>query len=181
MAPVRHTLCVQARASATWGLRGCAFQYAGIAAGVETAETQCPTHALTPATPPTLVPSAEIKEKAGPKQAAPRLAPIAPAPKPTPPPSPAPVPAPAPTPVVPLAGSVTYEVQNCGSDCDYPCNRDCGQTWEDCYVVQEYSGTYDLKLAEDNEVIHGVLKRHVRRKGEVQPQTKRLRGATRLS
>jgi|NorSeaMetagenome_1021524.scaffolds.fasta_scaffold32565_3 hypothetical protein len=131
--------------------------------------------------PPTLVPSAEIKEKAGPKQAAPRLAPIAPAPKPTPPPSPAPVPAPAPTPVVPLAGSVTYEVQNCGSDCDYPCNRDCGQTWEDCYVVQEYSGTYDLKLAEDNEVIHGVLKRHVRRKGEVQPQTKRLRGATRLS
>ena len=41
--------------------------------------------------------------------------------------------------------------------------------------VQEYSGTYDLRLAEDNEMIPGVLKRHVRRKGEVQQQPKRLR------
>ena len=79
----------------------------------------------------------------------------------------APAPAPAPAPVI-------YEVQGCGSDCDYPCNKQCGQTWDECYAVQEYSGTYDLKMA-DGEIIEGVLKRHVRRKGEVQPQTKRPR------
>ncbi len=77
--------------------------------------------------------------------------------------------------MVPLPSSVVYEVQNCSSNCDYPCDKACGRTWEDCYVVEERPGTYDLRLAEDNEMIRGVLKRHVRRKGEVQPQTKRLR------
>ena len=68
-----------------------------------------------------------------------------------------------------------YEVQSCSTDCDYPCGEDCGQTWETCYVVQEYSGTYDLRLADENDTITGVLKRHVRRKGELQQQHKRLR------
>ena len=70
---------------------------------------------------------------------------------------------------------MVYEVQNCGSDCDYPCGKACGKLWDDCYVVEEYAGTYDLRLADDNERIHGVLKRHVRRKGEEQTQAKRLR------
>ena len=44
------------------------------------------------------------------KPTATTLAPIAPA-----------GPAPAPTPE-------TYEVQSCGTECDYPCSEDCGQT-----------------------------------------------------
>ena len=91
------------------------------------------------------------------KPTAATLAPIAPAAQ-----------APAPEPTI-------YEVQSCSTECDYPCGEDCGQTWETCYVVQEYSGTYDLRLADENDTITGVLKRHVRRKGELQQQHKRLR------
>ena len=75
---------------------------------------------------------------------------------------------------MPAPAPVVYEVQGCGGDCDYPCNKECGQTWDVCYVVREFSGTYDLKMADD-EIIQGVLKRHVRPKGEAQPQAKRLR------
>ena len=116
---------------------------------------------------------AEMEEE--PKPIAAPLAPFTPL-------APAPAPAPAePTPApAPMTAPEAYEVQGCDTDCDHPCNKPCGQTWEDCFVVQEYSGTYDLRLAdcEDSEpLLPGVLKRHVRRKGEVQ-QTKRTRPRT---
>ena len=83
----------------------------------------------------------------------------------------APAPAPAPTPV---PAPEVYEVQGCSTDCDFPCLSACGQTWDECYVEREYAGTYDLRMAADNELITGVLRRHVRRKGEEQ-QRKRAR------
>ena len=71
-------------------------------------------------------------------------------------------------------GYCKAEVQGCSPDCDYPCLSECGRTWDECYVEREYAGTYDLRMAADNEVILGVLRRHVRRKGEDQ-QRKRAR------
>ena len=71
---------------------------------------------------------------------------------------------------------MVYEVQNCSSDCDYPCNKECGETWHECTVAAEYAGTYDVRMVDGEcEFIRGVLRRHVRRKGEVQPQAKRHR------
>ena len=106
----------------------------------------------------------EMAEALEPAVAAlPPITPAAPAPV-----TAAPEAAPAPAAAAPEPAPKVFEVQGCDTNCDYPCLKPCGQQWDECSVVAEYSGVYDLRVLENDEMMYGVLKRHVRCKGEVQ-------------